>query len=158
MLVEWWHSSIWIDPLHQFLSSQGWSAPKDSVLGPHPISNLHQLSLRLSGESSLSLCWWLHSAVTSLILLTDRQQPLPSPQTSIKITNWSNAILLMYPYCPPFIFPYPSSLPASLVCPSPSTFSLHPAVGVSPFSCCSLCYVLSWFVLCNCSSMSLDHV
>ena len=39
----------------------------------------------LSGKPSLSLCWWRHSAVTSLIFLTDRQQPLPSPQTLIKL-------------------------------------------------------------------------
>ena len=41
--------------------------------------------------------------------------------------------------------PYPSSLLASLICPSPSTFSLHPAVGVFsflplfPLLCCSDC-------------------
>ena len=32
-----------------------------------------------------------------------------------KITNWSNTVLFMYPYCPPFASPFPSSLPASLV-------------------------------------------
>ena len=63
----------------------------------------------------------------------------------------------MYPSTP-CVLPQPSSLPAFLVCPSPSTLSLHPADGVSPFLllfpllCCVLiCSVPS-------SITSLDHV
>ena len=54
------------------------------------------------------------------------------------------------------VLPYPSSLPASIVCLSLTTFSKCLAVVVSPCSCCSL-YVVSYFFLCNSSSMSLDH-
>ena len=57
-----------------------------------------------------------------------------------------------------WVLPSRSSLPASLVCPAPSAFSLSPAVGVSTFSCCSLCYGVSCSVLYHHSSMSIDHV
>ena len=96
------------------------------------------------------------SPVTYLILLTSSSLfPLLGPWQNHKLVKHN------FPYVSKLstlcILRYPSSLPASLVCPSPSTFSPCPAVGVSPFSCCSL-HVVSWFVLCNCSSMSLDHV
>ena len=59
----------------------------------------------------------------------------------------------------PCVLPYPSSFPQSLVCPSPSIFSLCPDVGISNFSfCCSCCYVATWSVLCSSSSTSLDSV
>ena len=99
------------------------------------------------------------SAMTSLILLTNRQQPLPSPQSLTKITNWSNTILLVYPYCPPFAFsltPYRYQHPLFVRLRLLSSSAVSGVV--SPFSCCSLCYVMLWFVLCNHSSTSSDHV
>ena len=89
------HSGSWFPPLSQpkcgsqrnpFISSpcQGWSAPRQCSR-PHTIPNFHQWSHWLSGKSSLSLCIMTQLyGLTSLILLTDRQKALPSPQTLTK--------------------------------------------------------------------------
>jgi len=122
----------------------------------HLIPNLHQWSLWLWKALFMSLLMIPFSAMTSLILLTDRQQPLPSPQTLTKITNWSNTILFVYAYWAPFVFsltPHRYLHPLSDCVCSPSAMLVF-----SPFSCFSLCYVVSWFVLCNRSSTRLDHV
>ena len=97
-----------------------------------------------SRKSSTSLCWWLHSLVWHLILLTNRQQPLPSPQSLTKITNWSNTILLVYPYCPPFAFsltPHHYLNPLFVNLPQPCCWRFL-FLLLFPLSCC----VLIWSV------------
>ena len=95
----------------------------------------------------ISLLMTPFSAVTILILLTDRQQSLPSPQTLTK-SQWSNTVLLMYPYCPPFTFSlaphrYLHPLFVRLRLLSPSTLLLVLPLSPAPFVMC----VLIWSVI-----------
>ena len=63
----------------------------------------------------------------------------------------------MYPSCPPLAFSHHGYL-HPLFTHLYLLSQLHPAPCVSPFSCCSLCYVVSWSIMCSISSTSLDHV
>ena len=86
-------------------------------------------------------------------------QAAASPLTSDldKITNWSNTILLMYQYCPPFVFSltphrYLHPLFVHLCLLSPSAlllvFPLSPAV---PFEICTLRFVKGFSIgMCAC--------
>ena len=78
------------------------------------------------------------TATTSLILLTDTQQPCPLFSDLDKITNSSNPIFLPYPYCPPFAFSltphhYLHPLFVHLHRPSSSSLLLFPLSPAVPF-------------------------
>jgi len=89
------------------------------------------------------------SAVTSLIDLTDRYSlfQVPSPLTLTKSQTGQTQFCFCIHIVHTSRFPLPLVVTSIPLCLSPTTFSLHPAVVVCLFSCCSLCYVVSWLPL-----------
>ena len=85
-------------------------------------------------ENPLSLCWWCYSAVRSLILLTDRQQPLPSPQNLTKSQTGQTQFCLCIPIAHPLRLPLPFIV-TCIPCLSISIYFL-------PLPCC-WCFPLS---------------
>ena len=82
--------------------------PSGSILGPilflifnNDLSDSLENLLYLIADDS-TLC---HNISHPSVRRTDRQTAASSLSSDLdKITNWSNTILLMYPYCPPFAF------------------------------------------------------
>ena len=95
---------MWGSQWNPFFSSpcQGWSTPKAvcPILFLVFLNNLTdslENPLYLFADNSILCCGISHPS--------DRQAAASSLSSDLdKITNWSNTILLMYPYCPPFAF------------------------------------------------------
>ena len=103
--------------------------------------------------------WRLHSLPWHLSLFSQTGSSLFPPQTLTNSQTGQTQFCLCIHIVHPLRSPFPLIV-THIPCLSISIYflSLHPAVGVSTFSCCSLCYVAFWFVLSIRSSTSLDHV
>jgi len=127
---------------------------------PEPLltfTHVFLFSSPVEPHSTLSSIWFFPPGLEDIC--SPPSQVITHPKAWCFLHSINNPpVLPTFCLCVKLVHPLllPSSLPASLICQSPSIFPLHPAVDVSPFYCCSLCYDVNWSV--PSSFMSLHHV